>query len=559
MKLKAAFILMAILLLGLAALSQEHPKAEISIDYSYVHYQAIDYEFPHYNFGQAFDLNGGGGSFVYNLTKMFGVKAEFIGYDSSTQLVSVPPGNPFFPTGASARVNGNLFTYMFGLQAGKRYGIFRPYAHGLVGGAHSNAYANIQTGLGLTGTKAPNNNAFAADVGVGLDIAIGKRFAIRPFEVSYLFTDFSSALASNQNSFRYLGGIVFNIGGEAPPAPTSSCSVSPTEVLPWEGPVNATVQTTNYNPKHTLSYSWNSTGGNVTGNGTSASIDTTSLSPGTYTVTNSTSDPKWKKVAPVACSATFTVKSPRAPTVTCSAEPSTIQPGQPVTVTAQGTSPDRQRLKNRNFSASAGSIREGQTSAGTEPGSFSSTATLDTTGVAPGTINITLNVTDVHDLAGSCVASVNVEAPPAAAPPPAPTESSLGECTFDNLKKRARVDNQCKAALDSLALRLQQDPEGKAIIVGYSEDDETLPGQDLSAYRAYNCKKYLTTGEAKQGIDPGRVDVRESATRGQGKVAKLYFLPSGGQFSQTDSNDVNESDMPKDTMGVPGKKPKAQQ
>ena len=138
-----------------------------------MHFQAIDYKSLNYEFGRAYNLNGGGGSFVYNFTRMFGFKAEFQGYGSETRSVTIPPGNLFFPAGGSANVNGNLFTYMFGVQAGKRYGKFRPYAHALVGGAHSNVYRNAYNFLNFTQfTKAPSNNAFAANVGVGIDFGI---------------------------------------------------------------------------------------------------------------------------------------------------------------------------------------------------------------------------------------------------------------------------------------------------------------------------------------------------------------------------------------------------
>jgi outer membrane protein OmpA-like peptidoglycan-associated protein len=560
MKLKAALIagvvIGVVMLLGRAAAwSQEYPKAEISIDYSYVHYGAIDFTSPHYEFARAFNLNGGGGSGVYNISPMFGIKAEFLGYDSDKQRVTLPPGNPYFPLGGTAAVSGNLFTFLFGPQIGKRYGIFRPYAQVLVGGAHTNAYSNSYNGFAFGATsKAPSGTAFALDAGLGVDIAVGQHFAIRPFEVSWLYTDFSNAFTNNQQSFRYLGGLVFSFGGKPPVPLATTCSVSPSEVLPWEGPVTATVQPSNNNPKHTLTYTWSSTSGTVTGDRTSAKIDTTSLTPATYTVAVSVADPKEKKMAPAACSATFTVKSPRAPVVTCSADRTSVQPGQSVTLTAQGSSPDQQRLKDRSFSASAGSIRESQTSASSTPGSFVSTATLDTTGVAPGTINLALKVTDVHDLAGSCEASVNVQAPP---PPPQATvvgETLLSECEFKNDKKRARVDNECKATLDSIALKLQQDQDGKVVIVGYAEDEEAIPDQDLAAFRAYNSKQYLATGEGKQNIDASRVEVRESPTRGQGKKAKFYFVPSGGTFTQTDNSAVDEGQMPKNTLGIPGKK-----
>ena len=62
MKLMAAQIVLAVLLPGLAAWSQDNPKAEISIDYSYVHFAAVDYETKNSESYTAYDLNGGGGS-----------------------------------------------------------------------------------------------------------------------------------------------------------------------------------------------------------------------------------------------------------------------------------------------------------------------------------------------------------------------------------------------------------------------------------------------------------------------------------------------------------------
>ena len=553
MKLKAALIMAAVLLLGQAAWSQEHPKYEISFDYSYVHYQAVDYQISGIHFGQSFNMNGGGGAFVWNFTRMLGVKAEFQGYASNTKPVFVPPGNDLIPSGATGQGSGDLFTYMFGLQLGKRWGVFRPYAHVLVGGAHTSIAATVLHNLSVT-AHAPTNDGFAADGAFGLDLAVKEKFAIRPFEVSYLRTDVTSNLSKNQNNFRVLAGAVINLGGAAPIPPKASCSVSPSEVLPWEGPVTATVTPSDFHPKHTLAYAWNATGGTVSGEGATAKIDNSTLSPGSYTVTSTVTDPKMKKLPPASCSATFTVKTPRAPVLTCTADPTSVKPGQPVSITVQGSSPDQQRLKSRNFSASAGSLREGETKAGTEPGSFTSSATLDTTGAPPGTINVSLNVTDIHDLQGSCSVQVAVEAPP---PPPQATvigEQLITQCDFNDARRRARVDNQCKATLDTVALRLQQEPDGKVVIVGYSEDEEQIQGQDLSAYRAYNSKKYLTTGEGKQNIDPSRIEVRESGTRGQGKTAKVFWVPAGGQFTQTDANPVDESTMPKNTLGIPGRR-----
>jgi hypothetical protein len=553
MKTTAVLIMTAVLLLG-RAWSQEHPKYEIAIDYSLAHFQAVDYTFPNFNFSRAYYVNGGGGSLVYDLNRFFGLKAEVQGYKSGSETLTLPSGNVFVPRGATAQASGSLFTFLLGPQVGKRYGVFRPYAHALVGGTHSSIYENAWKNLGLNQFKGfPSSTALSADAAVGLDIALGRHLAIRPAEVSYLFTDFTNTLSKHENSFRYLGGVVFNLEGKIPSQPTASTSVSPSELFPWEGPVNARVQAADFNPKHTLGYAWKSTGGTVTPDGANAKIDTTNLAPGNYTVTNTVNDPKMKKLAPVSSNATFIVKTTRSPVAMCSATPTNVLAGQPVTITAQSTSPDQQELKEHNFSASAGSMRDDVTKAGSEPGSNNSTATLDTTGVQPGPVNVTLNVSDIHGLTGRCTLTVNVQAPPPPPPPQVASETLLGECEFHNARRRARVDNQCKAQLDAVALRLQQEPDGKAVIVGYSEPGEAIKGQDLAAYRAYNAKKYLTSGEGKQRIDPTRIEVRKSPATGQGKKAVFYYVPAGGQFTPTNNSVVDESKMPKNAMGTPGR------
>jgi hypothetical protein len=106
-----------------------------------------------------YSLNGAGGSFDYNFSKYIGIKAELIGYGSNTQ-------NFTFSTGV-ASVQGNLFTYLFGPQIGKRSGTFRPFGEALFGGAHSNVYANAVAacgGISVCGlSAAPSSNTFAMD------------------------------------------------------------------------------------------------------------------------------------------------------------------------------------------------------------------------------------------------------------------------------------------------------------------------------------------------------------------------------------------------------------
>ena len=199
------------LLLSMTAWAQEFPRAEVGFDYSYVRYA------PNVPGSKGHSFNGGGGSLVFNINQYLGIKADLQGYGSTTSNFVLAPG-PNFPTGASANVQGNLFTYMFGPQIKVHSPHFQPFVHLLFGGAHSNVYANAFKTICVPGSlvcsfsTAPSNNAFAMAFGGGIDIPIGHVVAIRPAQVDYLYTRFTNRFNnSNQNNFRYSGGIVFNL------------------------------------------------------------------------------------------------------------------------------------------------------------------------------------------------------------------------------------------------------------------------------------------------------------------------------------------------------------
>src|ERR1035441_1589371 len=85
----------------------------------------------------------------------------------------------------------------------------------------------------------------------------------------------------------------------------------------------------------------------------------------------------------------------------------------------------------------------------------------------------------------SCTASVNVPAVVKCT-----NIEDWGECTFEkNPKKPWRVDNDCKDTLDKLSLRLQQMPNGKLDVVGYTDESESVNVQTLGAQRSTqkNC------------------------------------------------------------------------
>jgi Outer membrane protein beta-barrel domain len=206
MKLSGVLLVAVVMLLGLAAMAQDAPKFEATVDYSYARYNAS------HAYTSSYSLNGGGGAIDFNFTKFLGVKMDLQGYGSNTQNFHAAAGSTICPLGCSANVQGNLFTYLFGPQVGIRTGKLRPFAHVLLGGAHSNVYGNLEKVSGVVFSKAPSNNTFALAFGGGLDIAINHTgtIAFRPAEIDYLYTRFNNSVASGQNNFQYKAGVVFN-------------------------------------------------------------------------------------------------------------------------------------------------------------------------------------------------------------------------------------------------------------------------------------------------------------------------------------------------------------
>ena len=297
---------------------------------------------------------------------------------------------------------------------------------------------------------------------------------------------------ASYNGARLRSGVVFNFGGEPAVAPAANCSVDHAEVMQGE-PVTATVSTTNFNPKHTLTYAWSGNGGTVTGKDTRPRSTPRVLPAATTPSPRKVTDPKMKKNGEATCTANYTVKEPpkNPPTMSCSANPTTLQAGGTVTVTCTCTSPDGVPVNVAGWTASSGQVS-----------GSGNTATLNTTGAPPGPITVSATCTDSRGLTANSSSQFTIENPP----PPPPKASKLSQCDFPNEKKPWRVDNTCKAILDDVALRLQQEADAKLVIVGNADPSEKR--KNLAAERALNSKAYLSGGEAKQAIDASRIETR---------------------------------------------------
>jgi hypothetical protein len=482
-------------------------------------------------------------------------KAEwFIGYQWLNPGGTIPNGTdpsgnplafklPSIPEGVGTSLAYN-FTKYWALE-GDYGGNWNKTAHETTGsigpkftwrGEGVNFFAHTLLGVNRLAAKdLAVSNGIGAILGGGMDLKIWKPLSIRLFEADYVlgrhnFSDFAPVTDSALrrpvlNGVRLRTGLVFNFGGAPEVLPTAACSIDHSEVMVGE-PLHVTVAPSNFNPKHTLKYDWSSTGGKIEGKDTGATIDTTGAAPGSYTATARVSDPKMKKGGEASCTSNFTVKPLNPPQMSCSASPATVDAGGPATITCTCTSPDNATVTVGGWTSTGGSIA----------GSGNS-ATLNTTGASPGPITINATCTDSRGLTASTTSTVTVNNPPPPPPPP-PQASKLNECLYPNKAKPWRVDNTCKAALDDAALKLQQDPEAKLVVVGNADPKEKR--KNLAAERAVDVKAYLSGGEAKQNIDPSRIETR-TGTGGTAN-SEHWIVPSGATFPGADSTTpVDES------------------
>jgi hypothetical protein len=81
--------------------------------------------------------------------------------------------------------------------------------------------------------------------------------------------------------------------------------------------VTVTANATNFEPKHPLTYQWNSSLGNVSGKGNTATIDTIGAAGGSYTARARITDLKVKNAGAASCTVSFIVKElPKNPPAT---------------------------------------------------------------------------------------------------------------------------------------------------------------------------------------------------------------------------------------------------
>ncbi len=477
----------AVVLCASAPLSAQHldaPKAEVFGGYSWYHPAGTvqGHDLPDLN-------NGWGGQFTYNLNRWAGIALDANGHYGDF---------------------GNAHSVTVGPQFKLRTERFTPFAEILLGGEH------------FSPKQHSEETDFAIIIGGGLDYKVTPRFSIRAIQADYVHTSYNAPTPSGSsnmlNGVRLQAGVVFNFGlPKEEAAVSASCSAEPAAVDAG-APVLISVTTSGFMARRTLSYSYASTGGKISGYAASATLDSTGMGAGSYTVTARVVDNgKGKQQRTASCQATFMVNAKHPPTLSLSASPESLRCGDSSTITAYGNSPD-----NRPLTYSCNST------AGSLSGSGAH-YTLGTEGVPEGSITVNCTTTDDRNLSASASTAVRCSyPPPVMAEAPVPQASEPGTIEFKRDARRpTRVDEEAKAELDRYADALAAEPGAKGVVVGYAtaKEDRARRAPGFAAQRAVNTKSYLTN---EKGIDPTRIEPRTGS--GNFQKVDLWIVPEGATF-----------------------------
>ena len=360
--------------------------------------------------------------------------------------------------------------------------------------------------------KGIQNTSFGArdpvDTLMGFRVYALKNFAM---DVGYRY---NINLTNHQDRNGFVVKLAYSRWPEKPAPPdsvTASCAVDNSSVMEGSNEsVAATVTATDANGRP-LSYTWTVSGGKVIGTGPYVRWDSSGAAGGTYSLTARVDNGAGNGAS---CSSSVTVRPkpvPRAPTMSCTADRSTVLAGERPTITATVNDPSGTAL---TFTW--------QTNGGQIVGSGASVQ-LDTSGLAPGTYTVTGRAENAVHAACDCTAGVTVQAPP-----PAPEASKIGECSF--ALNSSRADNVCKRLLDDAAVRLQSDSKAKVVLAGSADPKERHANQ-LAEQRGESAKKYL--GE-KKSVDTTRVDVRAKAGQAvagkENRRLEVIWVPDGATY-----------------------------
>jgi hypothetical protein len=341
-------------------------------------------------------------------------------------------------------------------------------------------------------------------------------WGLRLYPWNYVAVDFGYRYMLNLHQNQDRNGFIFKVSTayrpekeQIPDTVTVSCSADKSSLVADSGEMVTVTAQASDSLNHTLNYNWTATGGSIQGSGNSARWNSAGVAPGTYTITVHVDDGQGNTAT---CSEDVRVepKPIPPPTMTCSADRSAVLAGERVQISASVSDQSGTPL-----------TYDWRTNGGQIIGQGASVQ-LDTSGLTPGGYVVTGRAENGKGGAADCSVNVTVQAPP-----PQPKPSKINECYFR--LNSARVDNVCKRILDDVALRLQNDPKAKVVLVT-SADPKEHRADRLAGERAKSAKKYLTD----KGIADSRIEERASVgAKGAGKDnrrVEVIWVPEGASY-----------------------------
>lgn len=190
------FLLLAVMVaVGVTVKAQDTPKAEIYGTYSFLRAD-IDYFNDESLHGFGFGVQG-------NPKPWLGLVFEYGGNYGKSQVKQFR--GTVYQTPVD--VDTSTTTYLFGPRFSARSKAVTAYAHGLFGLARNNIEVVLPNGLN------EGQSQFAFAIGGGIDINLGKHFALRAGQFDYLPIHSDLPLNNGGSSwlrnFRYQTGIVY--------------------------------------------------------------------------------------------------------------------------------------------------------------------------------------------------------------------------------------------------------------------------------------------------------------------------------------------------------------
>jgi hypothetical protein len=195
-------LLMVLFVASISAQAQDDPKGEVWGSYSLL---AADFDFLDVETMHGFGFGG-----QWNLSRNFGIVGEFTSNRKSTDQVTIfVPGTVILIPELETKVNA----FLFGPRISYRGDAVTVFGHFLLGGATASLKDEL-SGFGFE----DSNTEFAMAIGGGIDVNLGKHYAIRVAQFDYLpiHTDINVRLgggivsdSSWLHNARYQAGFVF--------------------------------------------------------------------------------------------------------------------------------------------------------------------------------------------------------------------------------------------------------------------------------------------------------------------------------------------------------------